>query len=733
MAPIRFPEGVRAAAARVRAAIEPARAAVEPARAAAGRAFDRAAAHPVGVWIGRHWFVATAVIVFALTGLATAYGSTCGFIGCPSTASIQGFRPSEGSLVLDRNGVTLGRLDYVRRVNVPLDSVPELVREAFIAVEDRRFFAHSGIDWRSVLRASFRNLRSLGVAEGFSTITMQVVRNAFIPQLAGERSLRRKLIEIALARRLEENLSKAQILELYLNVIYLGNGVYGVEAASRDLFGKSVQKLTLAEAATLAALPKGPTSYSPRRNPERARARRDLVLSLMAQEGFVTAEEAERARSRPIRVQKRGWYPKADASHALDPIRAMVDSILGDRADRLGDVVVHTTIDSRAQRAAERAVRSRAAQIERVAESGGRREGEVEGAMVAIDPRTGAIRALVGGNNYERGSFNRALAARRQPGSAFKPFVYAAALGAGLSPATVIDDAPLEIELPDGELWVPENFGGEYLGPVTLRRALMRSANAATIRLAERVGRGRVIETARAAGITSPLADVPALALGSAEVTPLELVLAYAPFSNGGLRVTPRLVERIERPDGDSIWAAGAPPPVRALDPRDAFQMTAMLRSVVDQGTGYEVRRLGVRGPVAGKTGTTNDGNDVWFVGYTPTLVAGFWFGYDAPRTLGWGASGGLLAAPAWADFYKATWREDDGKGWVQPEGLVSKTIDSYNGALANEFCPVAHREWFRIGTEPTQVCTEHHASFWNSIESLGEKVGDAVKKILGF
>jgi penicillin-binding protein 1A len=297
----------------------------------------------------------------------------------------------------------------------------------------------------------------------------------------------------------------------------------------------------------------------------------------------------------------------------------------------------------------------------------------------------------------------------------------------------VVDDVPVEMELPNGDLWAPENFGGEYSGPVTLRRALMRSANAATIRLAEQVGRRRVIATAVAAGITSPLPDVPALSLGSAEVTPLELVLAYAPFSNGGYRVRPRLIERIERPDGDSVWQADSAVRVRALDPRDAFQVTSMLQSVVDQGTGYEIRRLGVRGPVAGKTGTTNDGNDVWFVGYTPTLVAGFWFGYDAPTSLGYGATGGRLAAPAWVDFYKGTWRDDDGTGWPEPPGLVAKTIDSYNGMLANEYCPTVHREWFRVGTEPTRVCDEHHASFWDSIESLGDKVGDAVKRILGF
>ncbi|HLS47949.1 MAG TPA: PBP1A family penicillin-binding protein [Gemmatimonadales bacterium] len=707
---------------------------LERARSSAGRLRQRAAGVPALAWIGRHWYVGIGAAVVAVAVFAVSYAESCGFAGCPSATSIQDFRPREGSRVLDRKGASLGRLEYVRRVNVPLDSVPEQVRQAFLAVEDRRFFEHDGIDWRSVLRAAFRNVRELGVAEGFSTITMQVVRNAFIPELANERSLRRKLIEVSMAKRLERSLTKEQILELYLNVIYLGNGVYGVEAASRDLFGKSVSQLTLAESALLAALPKGPTAYSPRRHPERARTRRNLVLSLMAREGFVTAAEAAAGRDSPLEVEERGWYPESDATHALDPIREAVDSILGDRADRLGDLVIHSTIDARAQKAAERAVRAQARRIERDAESArGRREAEVEGAMVALDPATGAIRALVSGNKYERGGFNRALDAHRQPGSAFKPFVYAAALAAGMTPAEPLMDRPVSVETETGEIWEPANDGGNYAGSITMRRALLLSANSATVRLSERLGHARVISMAQRAGITSPLADVPSLALGSSEVTPLELVGAYAVFANGGKRVQPHLLERIETATGRVIWRADTVPPVPVLDPIEAFQMASMLQSVVDNGTAFEIRRLGIRGPVAGKTGTTNEGNDVWFLGFTPELVAGFWFGYDVPQPLGWGASGGRLAAPAWAEFYRTGWAAGESRGWVPPEGVVARTIDGETGLLANEFCPTTHREWFRQGTEPTRVCDLHHGSLWDAIEDFGGKIGETVKKIFGF
>ncbi|HEX3235148.1 MAG TPA: PBP1A family penicillin-binding protein [Gemmatimonadales bacterium] len=683
---------------------------------------------------GRRLALAALVLLLTLALATGGWIATCGFAGCPSTAQIQAFRPSEGGRILDRAGAPIGRLAYVRRINVPLARVPRRVRAAFIAVEDRRFYYHHGVDWRSAARAGFRNLSHLEVREGFSTITMQVVRNAFVPELSQQRSLRRKLIEIQLARRLEHSLTKQQILQLYLNVIYLGNGTFGVEAASRDLFGKSVDRLSVAEAATLAALARGPSFYAPRRHPDRARGRRDLVLTLMAREGYLPPALAERARREPLRLAPTEWHPREERSYGLDPIRAVVDSVLGDDPGGLGDLVVYTTLDSTAQRAAEAVVRRQAVAIERAAGPRYRGGGEpLEGALVALDPRNGEIRALVGGRQAVSRGFNRALVAKRQPGSAFKPFVYAAALTDGFTPASVVDDSPVELE-EHGRIWRPVNFGGEYGGPLTLRRALMRSANAATVRLGRSVGERRVAAFAHHSGIRSPLAAVPALTLGASEVTPLELVAAYAPFANGGFRVTPSLVRRIEAGDGTVLWRAPAAKAQRVLGPAEAFQITSMLESVVDGGTGRVVRQLGVRGAVAGKTGTTNNGADVWFVGYTPTLVAGVWFGYDAPRPIAADASGGRLAAPAWAAFYLEGWREPPRAGdWSPPAGMVRRTIDAFNGDLANQWCPVTQREWFKVGTEPTRECQEHHAPLIEQIEDLGRKLGKALRKLLRF
>jgi 1A family penicillin-binding protein len=678
-------------------------------------------------------FAGVVLALLLLSGGTTLWMATCGLAGCPSTAQLRGYRPSEGSRVLDRNGAPLGRLAYVRRINVPLERVPRHVRAAFIAAEDRRFYYHGGVDWRSVGRALVRNVRSLSVREGFSTITMQVVRSAFLPHLAQERSLRRKLIEIELSRRLERALSKQQILELYLNVLYLGSGTYGIEAASRDLFGKSASALTAGEAALLAGLARGPSLYSPRRHPDRARARRAVVLAQMAGEGYLSADEARRAGREPLRLAASGWKPRRELSQALDPVRAVVDSILGDEVEILGDVVVHTTLDAAGQRAGEHAVSDRAAAIERGTGAASRDERpELQGALVAVDPRSGEIRALVGGRHAVRNGFNRALGARRQPGSAFKPFVYAAALSHGFTPATLVDDSPVEVTN-GSRVWRPVNFEGEYAGAVTLRRALMISANAATVRLSRAVGEGRIAALAREAGIRGALDPVPALALGAAEVTPLELVVAYAPFANGGHRVEPSLVRRIELADGTELWRAPERKSKRVLGEAEAFQITSMLRSVVDAGTGHLVRELGVRGPVAGKTGTTNNGADIWFVGYTPTVVAAVWFGYDVPRRIAPNASGGRLAAPAWAAFYKNGWTERaSAASWEPPVGLVSRTIDAHTGDIANEWCPTTQREWFKPGTEPVRICTRHDAPLIDRLEKLGRRVGEALKDLLG-
>ncbi|MGQ0712487.1 MAG: transglycosylase domain-containing protein [Gemmatimonadaceae bacterium] len=691
--------------------------------------------HPPRVWMREQWMPLAVMGALVITLLTfDVWLATCGFAGCPSSEEIQSFRPIEGSEAIDRAGKSLGRLTSVRRINVPLSEVPRHVQQAFIATEDRRFYDHNGLDWRAFVRAVTRNLTSLEMREGFSTITMQVARNTFTSRIISERSLRKKLLELRFARLIEGSLSKQQILELYLNVIYLGNGTYGVEAASRDLFGKSVKKVTLAEAAVLAALPKGPSSYTPRKSPERAKKRRDLVLSLMVREGYIDGAQAKRAAKQPLRVAKQEWRPTGTDSYALDAIRVVVDSLLGDDALDAGDVVVFTTIDANAQKAAERAVARRAAFIEERERAWyGRSKGVVQGAMLAIDPRSGDIRAIVGGRRYERGGFNRALAARRQPGSAFKPFVYAAALAAGLSPATMVDDDPVEIAQSDGRIWTPANHGDEYNGRITLRRALMRSANAATVRVSRAVGETRVVNAARKNGISSQLDPVPSIALGALEVTPLELVLAYAPFANGGYRVRPRLIQRIEAADGRILWKTDV---VRDLvmNPEDAHMMTSMLRSVVDHGTGYAVREAGARGPIAGKTGTTNDGADVWFVGYTPTMAAGFWFGHDQRVSLGGYASGGSTAAPAWAEFFVNGWRErPDGDEWDPPSSMVPVAIDAYTGELAGAWCPATETAWFKPGTEPTEYCHEHPEPQETWVDDFGDRITSAFKKIFRF
>lgn len=697
--------------------------------------------------------LASAMILLALLGLATFDGwlGTCGFEGCPSAAEIRAYQPSEGSRVYDRTGAVVGRLTNVRRINVALAQVPARVQNAFIATEDRRFRRHHGVDWWGAGRAVVRNVAARRVREGFSTITMQLARNSFLAHRGRGRSFGRKLLELRVARLLENALTKDEILERYLNAIYLGNGVYGVEGASRDLFGKHVSQLTVAEGAMLAALPKGPSAYTPKTNHDRAVERRNLVLGLMRREGYLTDEQLATDRDEPLEIAGDDWYPPApNDSYFLDVVRLQVDSILRTLDLRFVDVRIHTTMDLTAQRAAERAVRNRAAAIEResgwtsdpwMTETDG--DGEVrrqasnllEGAMVAIDPRTGDVRALVGGRTFHRGAFNRALMARRQPGSAFKPFVYAAALAAGLTPATMVDDEPVEVR--EGrQVWAPANYGDEYEGRVTLRKALMHSANAATVRVSRSVGERRIVEVAHRNGIRSPITAVPAVALGALEVTPVELVDAYAPFANGGYRVEPRFVRRIERSDGTPIWTSTVHRD-SVMDPMDAYQLTSMLRSVVDHGTGQAVRSYGITGPVAGKTGTTNDGNDVWFVGYTPTLVAGFWFGYDTPHSLGRNASGGRLAAPAWAAFIRDGWRERGSeKSWAAPAGMVMVEIDAETGELAGEWCPIRQREWFKRGTEPTEPCREHAESWsdrWRMDlpDDLDRRVRQLLRKIL--
>jgi 1A family penicillin-binding protein len=667
-------------------------------------------ADPPRRWIRRHWpWLGLLGLVCAGVVTFDVWLGTCGFYGCPSPSEIRAFHPSEGGNVYDRNNRLLGHLENVRRVNVPISVVPVPVRNAFVATEDRRFYQHNGLDWKGVLRAVFTNLSAGGVRQGFSTITMQVAHNSFLQDRYHGRSMRRKLIELRISRLLERQLTKDQNLEHYLNVIYLGNGVNGIEAASLDLFGKNVDKLTLSEGAVLAALPKAPSTYTPRRNPDKTVQRRNLVLSLMAQQGYITEAQARASQSVPLRIAENEWRPSiTNEPSALDAVRALVDSVMPDVLKE-GDVNVYTTLDFTAQRSADRTVLKHIAAItEETRETMGTRRGEeAQGALIAMDPQTGDIRAVVPGKRTQRREFNRAFYARRQPGSTFKPFVYAAAIAGGYGPGTEVDDDPVQVQI-GRTVWQPANYNQEYNGRITFARALILSANSATVRVSRAVGEKNVIAAARRNGITSPLTPVPSIALGAEGVTPLELVSAYAPFANGGFRVKPRLVARIEAPDGALLWSTENTQRTAAMDPRDAYEVTEMLQGVVNYGTGKAVRDYGVTGQVAGKTGTTNEGNDVWFVGYTPTLVAGLWFGYDTPRQISTSPSGGRLAAPAWAEFYQSGWHEPRGSAFTVPQGMVSAVIDPESGELATEWCPRRVKAWYKPGTEPQETCHLH-------------------------
>jgi len=678
---------------------------------------------------------ATAALLVVASGITGAnWWQTCGFDTCPTPEALREWRPRAGDRLLTHDGQLLGLLDPVRRVSVEYASIPTHVREAFVAVEDRRFREHGGIDGRGIVRAAVSNLRAAGVREGASTITMQLARNAFLTDEV--RGWKRKALEVRYAWLLESALTKEEILERYLNTIYFGNGTWGVEAASRDLLGKGIAKASVADAALLAGLPKAPSTYNPRRNAERARTRRDVVLGVLVAAKLMDSSAAARVRARPVRVPSRAWRPDWPVhTWAVDVVRRTLDSLQEVRAlpsrARLRDLVVHTTVDARAQRAAERVLARGATRVD-----GARRDAKAhptQGALVALDPGTGAVRAVAGGRSVDARGFNRALYASRQVGSTFKPFVYAAAFAHGYAGNRMLSDEPVFIRT-GRTVWTPTNFGDRHDGVMTMRTALVRSNNTATVRLAQDIGNEPVIALARSTGITSPLPDVPSLSLGSASLTPLELTTAYAAFANGGWRVTPHVVTRVEASDGTLLWERTPSTRERAVSVEDAFLITSLLRSAVDQGTGRAVREQGVYGPVAGKTGTTNDGADAWFVGYSPTLVTSVWLGTDAPRSLGAAASGGRYAAPVWAQFMRTGWHSpEQDREWRAPPTLTARTIDANSGKLFGDWCEgEPATEWFKPGTVPTARCDGGWFRWARGEQGIPDVAIDAVEGVLG-
>ncbi|HKV50051.1 MAG TPA: PBP1A family penicillin-binding protein [Gemmatimonadaceae bacterium] len=678
--------------------------------------------------VTRPLLLAATFAAMFLAGFAYAsWTLVCRGSACPDPRQLDAFTPHQTSKLYADDGRFVAELGLERRTLVPLSEIPKTVQEAFVITEDKRFYAHHGIDWIRVFGAAVHNVGAGAYAQGFSTLTMQLARNIFTEKISREKTLTRKIKEAKVAREIERLYPKNKILELYLNQIYLGNGAYGVETAAQRYFGKSVRELNLAEAATLAGLPKAPERYNPRRFPDRAIQRRNTVIELMRRAGVVSAEDAQLARAYPLRLARKEESGEL-APYFVEWVRRQLEDQFGDKLYTDG-LKVYTTLDVDLQSAAERNLEKQMRAIEagkygafkhttfeqytaRAAsgQSDAANSPYLQGAFVAVDPRTGAVRALVGGRDFDDSKFDRATQALRQPGSTFKPVVYATAIHNGLPPSYLLDDSPLIVPQPNGTDWTPQNYDLKFEGIMPMRRALYRSRNLATIRLGMQLGEQNVIAMARQLGLTTPIPPYPSIHIGSADVYPLEMISAYTTFATLGVRATPFGITRVEDASGHVIFQAN-PQRYVVLSPEEAWLMVDMLKDVVRRGTAASVWASGFHIPAGGKTGTTNDYSDVWFIGFTPDLVAGVWMGFDRPQKIMADAQGGRLAAPAWLGFMNEVYaRRPEPADWPRPEDIISRDIDWTTGLLRNPFCPDSDvtTEFFIPGTEPTRECDVH-------------------------
>jgi penicillin-binding protein 1A len=757
------------------------------------------------------------VLAALVAAVAYVYSTTRDL---PSVEALKNYQPPVTTRVYAGNGTLLGEYARERRIFVPIAFVPKLVVNAFTSAEDKNFFRHPGIDPSGILRAALKDVVNVVEhkrLEGASTITQQVAKNFL---LNGEVRFSRKIKEAILAVRLDATYPKQKILELYLNEIFLGENSYGVAAAALNYFDKSLDQLDISEAAFLAALPKAPSNYDPRFNKAAALDRRNWVIGQMAENGYITYEEARAAIAEPLVTQMRPLGIQAvDADYFVEEVRRILYTKYGERALYDGGLQVRSTLDARLQNFAVNALRAGLVRYDRrhgwrgarsnipvtgswketlaavgnrsgidtwraavvlgfgpeqsveiglddgararipfsellwarkelhdalvgavperphevvkigdvvyveptgtAGEFGLRQVPEVNGAIVAMDPHTGRVLALSGGFSYASSQFDRAMQAQRQPGSAFKPFVYAAALDHGFTPVSKVEDAP--ISLPQGPglpMWTPKNFENKYLGLQTLRRGIELSRNLMTIRLAYEVGMKNVVPYPIRFGVYDSLTPWLSNAIGAADTTLVRLTTGYAEFVNGGKKINATLIDRIQDRNGRDIyrhdprfcegcngrWQNQAEPLLpddreQVIDPRTAYQIVSLLQGVVLHGTGIAVSAVGK--PLAGKTGTTNDSKDTWFVGFSPDLVCGVFVGFDNPRTLGRREQGATAAAPIFRDFMKGALADQPATPFRVPPGIDLVTIDRHSGALVNSGDPGAIQEAFKSGTEP--------------------------------
>jgi len=625
--------------------------------------------------------------------LAVVTGAASGWLvsrltDLPHVESLETYHPGELSRIFADDGTVMDELFLEKREEVPLERIPESLRQAVIAVEDSRFYSHHGFDFRGITRALIKNLLAGRIVQGGSTITQQLSKVLFF---SPDRTLIRKLKEAILTLQIEKRYTKNQILTLYLNQIYLGAGCYGVQTASRRYFGKDVSDLTLAESALLAALPKSPSKYSPLSNPAEAAKRRNLVLKRMAALHYLSEEDAEHAGGEPLPV--RNSRPSGRiAPYFVQEIIRELETRLGRDTLYEGGLSIHTSLDTRMQAIARKAI---AAGIQAIlARHPENRESPLQAALLAVDPRTGSIKALIGVADFSSSPFNRTTRAERQPGSAFKPILYAAALREGFQATDLLENSPLRYQDPKtGRIWTPDNFSHQFSNPVTLRRALEKSLNIPTVRLLQEVGVGKVVALAKRLGIGSRLSPYPSLALGTSEVTLQELTCAYAVFANGGIYSQPIRILRVYDRKGNLI-ESHSPATKAVLDRQTAFLITYLLQGVVQSGTGGIARRL--NRPVAAKTGTTDDYSDAWFIGYTPNLVTGVWVGYDDRTSIGDGETGARAAGPIWTGFMEEVLRNRPVARFPIPPSIIFRKIDARTGGTVTPMSREVIEEAFR-------------------------------------
>ncbi len=754
--------------------------------------------------------IALIIAAFIIAGVVSAgAGFFVVYRNLPRVESLREYRPSLVSRIYSDDNKVVGEFYVEKRVLVPYRAIPVYLKQAVVSVEDDAFYSHKGLDYKGILRAFWVNLVSLDIKQGGSTITQQLARSLF---LTPEQTILRKLREAILARRIEAILSKDQILEIYLNQIYLGRGAYGVQSASQIYFGKDVRYLTLSESALLAGIIRSPALYSPYMYPDRIKMRQKFVLRRMVEEGYISEEENRVAFKQDIFLRK---YERQEeiAPYFNEYIRQYLISVYGVEKVYKGGLNVYTTINYNLQKEATASVRDGLRALDkrqgfrgpllhkssseirewlegkvgsvtqaeilpgdivegivigveddfatvrsgrltgripvenmlwakkRLSGPGNKKvtylhddstardillvgdvvylkvismrddntvvfsldqEPAVEGALLSIDPVTGYVRAMVGGFDFKRSEFNRAIQSRRQPGSAFKPFVYGAAIDNGFTAATVLDDSPISYSIPGWDQdWTPENYDGKFYGPMTLRDALAYSRNVVTIKLAEKVGIDRVIGFANRMGIRSKLERNLSLALGSSGVSLLEMTSAYGVFANQGVRVEPMFIKYITDNNG-RILERSTPVAEEVLSRQTAYIVTSMMEDVIQKGTGRRARGLG--GSVAGKTGTTNNFTDAWFVGYTSNLVTGTWVGFDDIRSIGHGEAGARAALPIWIEYMQAAMSYIPPSYFPIPEDIMFVKIDPYNGLIASPNLTDFQVEIFRKGTEPTEV-----------------------------